>query len=305
MAASGLRMSWAIFVKVSAISSGESTAGWVEYLQFNVNQLLPCLRKTGNHVPPCAASTGELGVNFMKALLLDLDGTLLGMDWDTFMSEYFRLLTAELSDIMAPELLYKRVWKATEAMIVNDDPTITNQQVFISDFFSGLSLKPDEVMPRFDRFYSNTFPQLQKHTRPVPGARRLITVAQEMGLKVVVATNPVFPREAILQRIQWAELGDFSFDLVTTYEFMHFCKPNPRYYLEVAELLGVAPQDCLMVGNDMEEDMSAGRLGMRTFLADQYLISRGELDYTPDGRGTLLDLAQRLAQFASMQTQEL
>ena len=41
--------------------------------------------------------------------------------------------------------------------------------------------------------------------------------------------------------------------------------PNPKYFVEAAERFGLKPEECLMVGNDAEEDVAAMKAGMQVF----------------------------------------
>jgi len=117
----------------------------------------------------------------------------------------------------------------------------------------------------------------------------------ELGLEVVVATNPIFPIHAVRQRIDWAGLGDINFKHVTSYEHCHFCKPNPDYYREIVDRIGRQPQECLMVGNDVEEDLAAAKIGMKTYLVTDCLLNSKKLDFTTDYQGTLQELADSIA----------
>ena len=76
-----------------------------------------------------------------------------------------------------------------------------------------------------------------------------------------------------------------DFEWITTYENSKYCKPNLRYYQEVLERLGVAPEDCLMVGNDVGDDMVAEELGMQVFLLTDCLINKTDKDLSryPNG----------------------
>ncbi len=74
----------------------------------------------------------------------------------------------------------------------------------------------------------------------------------------------------------------------TDYERMHASKPNPAYYLEIATLIGCAPADCVMIGNEVQNDiLPAKRAGMKTF----WVTGAGEFptDVPADWRGTLQD----------------
>ena len=115
---------------------------------------------------------------------------------------------------------------------------------------------------------------------------------------MVLATNPLFPRVATHSRIRWAGLEPQNFELVTTYENSRFCKPDLRYYEEILGKLQVQPGECLMVGNDADEDMVAERLGMRVFLLTDCLINRQAQDVSRWPRGSfdaLMAYVQELA----------
>ena len=76
-------------------------------------------------------------------------------------------------------------------------------------------------------------------------------------MQVIIATNPLFPRTAIEQRLDWAGIPatEFDYALVTTYENMHATKANPAYYREIIEKLERQPKECLMAGDDWDRDM--------------------------------------------------
>ena len=84
------------------------------------------------------------------------------------------------------------------------------------------------------------------------------------------------------------ELEDF--EIFTTYENYHFCKPNLNYYREVVERLGVKPEECLMVGNDVGEDMVTEELGMKVFLMPADLINKVGKDISKYPQGNFEDL---------------
>ena len=62
--------------------------------------------------------------------------------------------------------------------------------------------------------------------------------------------------------------------------------PNPANYRDILAQLGKRPQNCLMVGNDVSEDMIPARaVGMQVFLLEDCLINKsGEaLEQFPRG----------------------
>jgi len=68
---------------------------------------------------------------------------------------------------------------------------------------------------------------------------------------------------------------------------MHATKPNPHYYQEIMEIIKVVPEHCLMVGNDVEEDLVAKTLGMQTFLVEDHMLNRKNLPIVTDYQGKL------------------
>lgn len=234
-----------------------------------------------------------------QALLFDLDGTLLPMDRDTFMKEYFRAVTHKFAHLIRPQKLIQDILYGTTAMVNDSDPKKTNKEVFWHHFLSRVGLPAEVLEPMFDEFYGYDFANLKYCIQPNPYARPLLNFLFEKGFQVVVATNPVFPERAIQERLTWVEIGDLPYTLVTAYENMHFCKPKVEYYEEVIGYLRVTPEACLMVGNDVEEDLIAQKLGIKTFLVEDCLLNPRELSFRTDYQGTFQDLVQFLISVVS------
>ncbi|MGI6575263.1 MAG: HAD family hydrolase [bacterium] len=225
-----------------------------------------------------------------KTLLFDLDGTLLNLDIDRFLPIYFRALTTRFAHLMAPAEFIFHLMASTEAMINNKDQRLTNEEAFMLDFVPRISISREELMPILEDFYRHDFAKLADDTFFLPLAQKTVKNALEKGFEVVIATNPVFPRLAMEHRLHWAGLKDCPFRLVTTYENMHFCKPHIEYYKEILTLIGREPAECLMIGNDVQEDLVAGQIGIKTFLVKDCLINRLPKDPVADYQGYLADL---------------
>lgn len=227
-----------------------------------------------------------------EAILFDLDGTLLDIDMNFFIPKYFEkmMLMAKDFGINDVEKMAKQIYKSTDVMIADNNPKLTNEEVFMSDFLEKFThLTAEEAINFFDNFYAHGFPKLSKHSKPFLGIPKMMEDIFKRDIKVVIATNSVFPHTAIAERLKWAGVGDFNYNLITSYEVMHFCKPNPNYYEEIAQHIGVSPKNCLMIGNDIGEDLVAGKVGMKTFLVKDRLIDKG-IDLEPDYVGNLIDL---------------
>jgi len=233
----------------------------------------------------------------ITTVLFDLDGTLLPMDQDVFVKSYIGRMAKKLAPSgYDPELLSKGLWKGTGAMVQNDG-TRTNEEVFWSVFNTvlGRDCRPDE--PLFMDYYHNDFQLVAQDCGFDHRAAETVAAIKAMGLHVSLATNPLFPSIATYSRAKWAGLNPEDFDLITTYENSRHCKPNPAYYLDILSELKVKPENCLMVGNDVGEDMIARELGMQVFLLTDHLINRTGADISqyPNGSfGELMDYIREL-----------
>jgi HAD superfamily hydrolase (TIGR01549 family) len=219
----------------------------------------------------------------IKAILFDLDGTLLQIDMEYFLQKYLRKLALHFAHLMEPDAFVANLLASTYAMIKDDNPELTNQQVFMADFFKQIPYPREKILPLIDGFYEDVFPKLREYTAVFPEAPQVIETAKKIGCRLVIATNPLFPLKAINHRMEWAGVLDYDFDLVTSYENMHFCKPNPRYYLEICDYIGIQPEQCLMVGNDVVDDIAAAaKVGMKTALVTNMIVNKGGMKPVAD-----------------------
>lgn len=226
----------------------------------------------------------------LKTLLFDLDGTLLPMDQDRFMHGYFRALLPEIAHLVNVNEIAGQILQATQVMVENEDPELANVDSFKQSFFGTVDVTEEQIWPIFESFYRGKFGELSNFTEPSPISREICRSALSKGYELVLATNPIFPDDAVRHRMDWAGIGDIPFKLVTTMEHMHFCKPSPKYYLEILDRVERTPDECMMIGNDVQEDGVAGKLGMQTFLVRDNVIDRGvgHLEFTHEG--TLADV---------------
>jgi HAD superfamily hydrolase (TIGR01549 family) len=202
-------------------------------------------------------------------LLIDLDDTLLLNPVNTFMPAYLNLLSRHLSPYVDPAKMVPQLLRSTDKMIANEDPNLFLEEIFDADFYPSLGLEKNTLKPYIEEFYSSTFQTLQGITEPVEGARDLLEFANKNEYKIVIATNPLFPQIAITSRLNWAgfPVEEFNFDLITSYESMHFAKPNPSYYKEILDLLKWPTQVTCMVGNSLVEDIiPASKYGFPGYL---------------------------------------
>ena len=226
----------------------------------------------------------------ITTVLFDLDGTLLPMDQDRFIQAYLGGLVKKIAPHgYNPDEVVKAVYAGMKAMSTNDGSN-TNEVAFWNAFTGILGEKVREDMPIFDDFYRNEFQEVKNICGFLPEAKQTVQKLKEMGYRVALATTPMFPSIATESRIRWAGMEPDDFEIFTTYENYHFCKPSLNYYKEVIEKLGVKAEECLMVGNDVGEDMITEELGMKVFLMPADLINKVGKDIEQYPQGDFEDL---------------
>ena len=228
----------------------------------------------------------------IKAILFDLDGTLVPMDQDVFVGDYFKRISTKLAPYgYEPKQFIDTIWKGTYAMIKNNSDKC-NEEVFwdYAKTVYGEKILADK--PLFDEFYEQEFDRVKAVCDFNPQAAETVRKLKEMGYKVALATNPIFPERATRWRITWAGLTPDDFEFYTTYENINSCKPNPAYYIECAVRTGCKPEECLMVGNDVGDDMVAESIGMKVFLLTDCLINKNDEDISNYPNGSFDELME-------------
>ncbi len=228
-----------------------------------------------------------------KAVLFDLDGTLLHMEQSEFVKAYTGLLMKTMLPLGADiQTLKKGFGDGVLAMLANEG-SVSNCDAYWKAFGEALGCDVTPYIDLCDAFYSGDYLTLKPVTRENPHADALVDALKAKGCKVVLATNPVFPLIAQANRLAWSGTVAEKFDYITDYQSCRYCKPRPEYYLDICKRIGVEPQECLMVGNDASDDMKgASEAGMDCYLATDCLIETDEYIWQGE-RGTFAQLAER------------
>lgn len=227
----------------------------------------------------------------IKAVLFDLDGTLLPMDQDKFVMSYLGLLAKRLAPKgYDAQKLMKVMWTGVGAMVKNDG-SCTNEETFWKVFVEAFGEESVKDRPFIDEFYNTEFNQVSQVCGFATEAKEIIELIKEKGIISVLATNPLFPQMATKNRMRWAGLEPEMFTAYTTYEDCHYCKPNPKYYLELLQKLDLKPEECIMVGNDYDEDIVPTKaLGIQGFLLTDCLINKNQQDLSNCPQGGFQEL---------------
>lgn len=232
-----------------------------------------------------------------EVFLFDLDGTLLNIEAEEFLKYYFGALSAEFEDLCADQEEFVGLLMGSTEKMIRNDGRCSNQEAFMEDFMEKMEIteraEAEKIKERFEQFYQSEFAVLDQYfelDRETPA--EIIEHLKAQGKKLVLATNPLFPEEAVAARLGWVGIEAEDFELLTHYENMSYAKPNPNYYKEILEKIDAAPEDCLMIGNDLKEDAVASELGIKTFIIEDKMIEREESDYPLAWQGSLKEFKE-------------
>lgn len=227
-------------------------------------------------------------------ILFDLDGTLLPLDQDQFIKNYFgRISKFAAPHGLDPDALIAGIMAGMKDMQGNDGSQ-SNADAFWPGFERTIGRTRAEVEGLFRTFYETEFDKVREVLHDTVDRKPLIAQLKERGYKLVLATNPMFPIEAVRTRLGWVGLEESDFIHVTTFDNSSYCKPKKEYYEEILEKIGKAPQECIMIGNDAAEDMIAESLGLLVGLATDYLENPKELPIERFVSGTLEQVISQL-----------
>jgi FMN phosphatase YigB (HAD superfamily) len=234
----------------------------------------------------------------LKTICLDLDETLLVNPNRHFLEPYLQALTQCAPELLSPTRFHAALQSAVQAATANRNPALSIEQVFNQHFYPAANLDPVALAPALAQFYTEIYPNLRQYTQPNPATAALMDWAVANQVEVAIATNPIFPRTAIEQRLAWAGVDLSAVRWVTTFENSHFTKPAPEYYAEILANLNCAPHEVLMVGNDWLQDIApAQRVGLATFWITEPSEPRGLGSGCLLGQGTLTDCLAWLRPF--------
>lgn len=223
-----------------------------------------------------------------NTILFDLDGTLLPMDFDQFTQKYFTFMGHHFKEDIDPNILPKLIWDATKMMVTTNDGR-TNEDIFMECFKSYVPKNIEFYKSKFNEYYDTLFEEVKSTTYESKEIQDGVKLLKDKGYNLVIATNPLFPLKANYHRIRWAGLDKNDFMHITSFEQNKHCKPFPQFYQEVLNTIDKQPEECMMVGNDVEEDLIASAVGIETYLITDCIVNKKNLENTANHTGTYKD----------------
>lgn len=222
-----------------------------------------------------------------KNYLFDLDGTLLPMNMESFIKLYFSSLCKRFVPVLHIEsdMLVKAVLSGTEAMTKNDNSKL-NKEVFWETASKVCDMDLRKYTGDFDDYYNNEFIAAKQATSVNPFAKKSVEYIKKNGGRLIAATNPIFPEVATRRRLKWAGVSPDDFEFITVYENSGFCKPNLKYFEMICERCSISPEESIMIGNDVDEDLCSSKLGFDTYLITDCIVNRANKDFSKYKNGT-------------------
>ncbi len=231
----------------------------------------------------------------IKAVLLDLDNTLLHNHDKAFAAAYLRLVGEYLGARWRRDDLSGTFLRAIRALAGRRDMQQTNTDLLLSILCQEMGVPASDIHAALEDFHHKRYPSLNTYARPVPGAAALVEALRDQQYAVAIVTNPIYPAEAIRQRLAWANLPH-TFDayaLVTNADIMRFTKADPAFYVEVVARIGVEPDEAIMIGDSFKNDIQPARqVGLHTY----QVVAEPPAKSKSDAAGTLQDLFMAVTQ---------
>lgn len=214
----------------------------------------------------------------IKGVLFDLDGTILRLDYDEFAKEYVTSLFNYINKYYPLNITLKEFFHyllQAQKDLSTDERDIDCYRKFFLNFQKYVNFDLDKMIDVVTKYYdSDEYDSLKELCQGNQNVLKAIDILFKEGITLVIATNPVFPTNGIYKRLIWAGIDLSKIKFVTYGENCRYIKPSLKYYQEIISTLGIENESLMMVGNDVEEDMVAAKLNLKTYLIKDNLISR-------------------------------
>ncbi len=210
----------------------------------------------------------------VKALLCDVDGTLVQSNW--LHAEAWRVAFAAMDLHLELENLRRQIGKGGDELI----------PIFVPWWKRPIVEEPLKAYRKYVLQHG-----LRQQIKPIAGVRPLLERVHKEGIRIAVATSSAKDDLEVLLRV--AGVTDLV-DEQTTADDTDRAKPHPDIFAAVLKKLGLRPSECITVGDTPYDAESAGKAGVRTIGVMTGGWSRDEL-FEAGCVGVYQDAAELLA----------
>ena len=205
----------------------------------------------------------------IKGVLFDMDGVLVDSEW----------YICEAALIMFKE----------KGLIVQRDDFLPFVGAGEDRYLGGVAEKyqfPLELFSSKARVYKIYYSLIQGKLEKLPGVTEFIEKCRQKGLKLALATSA----DKIKMDANLKEIGirDDVFDVKINGLDITRKKPFPDIYLKAAEMLGLSPEECLVVEDAVNGIEAAIQAGAKTLA----LTTSFKADSFPDAHWICADLSK-------------
>jgi FMN phosphatase YigB (HAD superfamily) len=213
-----------------------------------------------------------------KCFLFDMDGTVVNSNINAFLENYVKELFEIYKSTKPNEVknfdefknAFEKSWFETK---IKDEKDFNNEyfcKVLASELKADVT-SVNQIFLLWNNDYSKKF---GCYGFAMPYMEKAVKFLKEKGVKIGLATNPYFSREMINNRLSWGHLSISDFDFVSSWDIVHYAKPNLKFYDECCSLIGEEKENILFVGNDTVQDASCEKTGIDCFLIKDFLSER-------------------------------
>ncbi len=114
-----------------------------------------------------------------------------------------------------------------------------------------------ETLQRLRRLHAEAYLERSAGVVPFPGARELLQLLHARGVPFAIATSGA--RETAGSALALLDLPPDA--PIVTRELVERAKPDPHLFLAAAQLLGMSPRHCFVVGDSVWDLLAAQRAG--------------------------------------------
>lgn len=221
----------------------------------------------------------------IKAVLFDLDGTLLDRDASLlhFARDQYERLHLRLGGISKDEYVHSLIELDCRGYVWKD----VVYRRMVSKF--GFTIEWEELLADYIRNF---------HRHCVPFSNMLTSLNQlKEGYKLGLITNGLF----VVQSANIKALGlDKLLDIILISESEGVAKPDPEIFRRASERLGVSTEECIFVGDHPEKDITAAKkVGMTAIWKRDYEYTSSDANYIVEDLAELVSILNRINQYQS------